>query len=79
MNFKSLADGLVKHAVKILAIPLLSNVSTFGAKLLVAASDGIITDQEYHSLSQGASTVNIVILLAVMLALAVKKHYDEQK
>ena len=61
------------HAGKILWIPLIVSTGTFALNVVNALSDGKIDDYEFHKLTQGASSVEIVALVIVMALLKIKR------
>lgn len=73
-RFWKAALKLVPHTGKMLLIPLIANMLTFAANMLLAISDdGMIDEQEFHNLLQGASSLQILILTLVMALLKIRK------
>jgi hypothetical protein len=64
---------LKDHTGKIMWIPLIMSSTTFVANLIIAASDGVISDDEFHSLIQQSTGGQMVVLIAIMGLLKLKK------
>lgn len=63
---KELWDKLKNNAEKLIALPWLAN-------LMLAMADGHISEQEFHSLVKGATSFDMIILLAILLIMQFKK------
>lgn len=61
--------GMVKVVGALVAIPLGASSLTFVANVLLALQDGVISDQEFHSLVQKASLTDMLFLCIVLVAL----------
>ncbi len=61
-----LKEAIALNVGRVLWIPLLASSATFIANILIALSDGVISEREFHDLLQGASGVEIVVLMLVM-------------
>lgn len=62
-----------KHMTKALWVPLGSGVGTWVLNIAQAVlNDGVIDDNEFHALIQGASSLQTVALVAVMAWLRVR-------
>jgi len=59
-------NALVNNAEKVIALPFLAN-------LLLALADGHVSEQEFHSLVKGATQVDMVLLLVVILLMQFRK------
>lgn len=68
-----LKNGTYKHINKILAVPLTGAALTFLGNMLLAVSDGVIDEDEFHTLLQGSSTLQMGILVIVMAVLKSRK------
>lgn len=66
-------DWLETHILKLIGIPVTLNVVKFALLLVQSLSDGVITDDELHSLMQLGSGVELIVLVIVMAVLKVKK------
>lgn len=64
-----LKQWVVDHAARILVVPALIGSAQFLVNLFRAASDGVVTGEELHSLVSVASPVQIVLIGVVMIAL----------
>ncbi len=70
MRLNNAFQLLAKHAGKILWLPMLTNMATFAGNILVAISDdGWIDEQEFHTLIQGGSSLQMLVLMIVMVLL----------
>ena len=58
-------DWLKNNVFKAIGLPLGMSILTFGGTLINALADGVITDEELHTLVQSASGVEMVILMGV--------------
>jgi hypothetical protein len=70
---RGVMDVVGNHAPKVLAVPVALSLAEWGGNLLLAVSDGVITEEEFHSLASVASGMQAILLLVVMLALKWRK------
>ena len=59
---------------KIMWLPLLMSSTTFIANMILAMSDGTISDDEFHTIIQQANGWEMIILAAIMGLLKIKKN-----
>lgn len=71
-------NWLKQYAGKLLLIPFTADALIWVAKLVNAAADGKITDQEFHQLSGNASAAAMGVLFVVMVALKVNGTNNKQ-
>lgn len=73
MLLDDIVAKLKEHAGKILWLPLVISSLTFILNILVDISDdGRLSEQDFHSLLQGASGSQMIILAVVMALLKLK-------
>ena len=74
MDFTKLVlNFLYQHSIKIISLPAMISMVIFLANLVLALSDGALSEDEFHSLVSMASGSQAVILLFVMAILKIKR------
>jgi hypothetical protein len=72
MDLNDLKKMAEDNLGKLLAVPMLMGATTWLANLLLAVSDGVIDEQEFHSLLQISSGSQTIILTLIMVFLKVR-------
>lgn len=66
-------EFIKKNILKIVTVPVVISAGSFALLLVQSLSDGVISDEELHSLIQAGSGIELVFLAVIMAVLKVRK------